>query len=465
MKKLFLRSLAALSTVLVLSCGGGGSSEGGGAASFDGAKRADTIGATGSGNGATSPDWGFASQSNFGDGNGDGGGGGGGSGSGSAGAGSSAGTGGDTTSASAGNSGVGSGGTGASASAGDSGDSGVGGVGGVASIFVNGVRYDTTGAVLKLRDAPVLQLGMTAKVNGPTNADFTAGVATVVESAADVRGAITAIDPAGGNMVVLGTSISTDNVTVWGNVSGLGALAPGMTVQVWGLPAGPGMLRATRVEQHAPSAPILSGSVQNLDLSNLRLQIGALTIDVRQAALPAQLATGTNIRVRAVVQPASGVLQAASVELWYPVSLGDGTRRQLGGVVTDFGGIHSFRVLGTPVNASSAQVSGGALATIGNGVELDVAGTVSNGVLVATKVRIRKTPGGASAASFIAIGKIGAFNSAADFKVKGQRIDASAPGVQFVGGSAANLGNGTEVSVTGEHIVNDALIATRVTFD
>lgn len=73
-------------------------------------------------------------------------------------------------------------------------------------------------------------------------------------------------------------------------------------------------------------------------------------------------------------------------------------RRQLGGVVTDFTGPGSFRVLGTPVDASSAQVSGGALAAIGNGVELDVAGTVANGVLVATKIKIKKTPGGASTA-------------------------------------------------------------------
>jgi hypothetical protein len=134
-------------------------------------------------------------------------------------------------------------------------------------------------------------------------------------------------------------------------------------------------------------------------------------------------------------------------------------------VVTDFSGSSSFRVLGTPVDASAAQVSGGPTAAIGNGVELDVAGTVANGVLVATKIKIRKTPGGASTASFTAMGTIGSFTSAADFKVKGQRVDASGSGVQFVNGAAANLGNGTKVSITGERIVNDVLIAARVSFD
>lgn len=458
MKKLLLPSLAALSTALVLSCGGGG---GGGASgegtstgvqSFPGIKD------------ASAPDWGFAGQAGSG---GEGGAGSSGSGAsggvgGSAGASSSGGE----ASASAGDTGgVGSGGTGASASAGDSGDSGVGGVGGVASIIVNGVRYNTANAVLKLRDAPLLQLGMTAKVNGPTNADFTSGEATEVESAADIRGVVTAVDPATGNLAVLGTTIDSDDTTVWGNVSGIAAITPGVTVQVWGLPAGPGLLRATRVEQQPANTPIITGAVRELDVVNRRFLLGSLTISFKPNGLPAGLAAGVNVRVRASAQPVAGTLEAASVELWYPVSLRDGARRQLGGVITDFSSPGSFRVLGTPVNASSAQVSGGSLAVIGNGVELDVAGTVANGVLVATKIRIKKTPGGPSAASFTAMGTIGAFKSAGDFKVKGQRVDASAARARFINGTAANLGNGTRVSVAGNRIVNDVLIATSVTFD
>ncbi|TPG21394.1 DUF5666 domain-containing protein [Variovorax guangxiensis] len=474
MKSFLLPGLLAMSTALVVSCGGGGG--GGGGSSGD--SGVNSAGQASSGalafTSASAPDWGFAAQSVS-----DGGPGGSGSSAGTSGGsnGSSdgggatasaggVGSGGTGASASAGDTGgVGSGGTGASASAGDSGDSGVGGVGGVASIIVNGVRYNTDSAVLKLRDAPVLQLGMTAKVNGPTNADFTAGIATEVESAADARGTVVSVDVNSGNLVVLGTTINTDSTTVWGNISGLSAVTPGMTVQVWGLPAGAGMLRATRVEQQPASSPIITGTVQNLDSGNRRFVLGGLTVEFKQNAAPAALAAGVNVRVRGNVQPTSPVLQAATVELWYPVSLRDGTRRQLGGVVTDFVAARSFRVLGTPVDASSAQVSGGPLAAIANGVELDVAGTVANGVLVATKIKIKKTPGGASAASFTAMGTIGAFKSAADFKVKGQQVDASGPGVQFVNGTAANLGNGTKVSINGDRIVNDVLIATRVSFD
>ena len=470
MKKLLLRGLLAMSTALVLSCGGGGGG-GGSDATADASSGALTFTA------ASAPEWGFAAQSVS-----DGGPGGPGTSAGtSSGASGSSdgngatasasgaggvGSGGTGASASAGDTGgVGSGGTGASASAGDSGDSGVGGVGGVASIIVNGVRYNTDSAVLRLRDAPVLQLGMTAKVNGPTNADFTAGEATEVESAADARGTVVSVDLTTGNLVVLGATINTDSTTVWGNIPGLSAVTPGMTVQVWGLPAGPGVLRATRVEQQPAGSPIITGTVQNLDSGNRRFVLGGLTVEFQPNAVPAALAAGVNVRVRANAQPTAGVLRAASVELWYPVSLRDGTRRQLGGVVTDFSTPRSFRVLGTPVDAASAQVSGGPLAAIANGVELDVAGTVAGGVLVATKIKIKKTPGGASAASFTAMGTIGSFKSAAEFKVKGQQVDASGAGVQFVNGTVANLGNGTKVSISGERIVNDVLIATRVSFD
>jgi hypothetical protein len=200
-------------------------------------------------------------------------------------------------------------------------------------------------------------------------------------------------------------------------------------------------------------------------VANRKFLLGSLAVDFSQIASPAALAAGVNVRVRTNLSLAAGVLQASSVELWYPVSLRDGTRRQLGGVVTDFSGISSFRVLGTPVDASSAQVSGGPVAAIANGVELNVAGTVINGSLVATKIKIKKTPGGASSASFTAMGTVGAFKSLAQFKVKGQAIDASGADVQFVNGVAGQLGNGVKVTIVGGRIVDDVLIATQVVFD
>ena len=63
------------------------------------------------------------------------------------------------------------------------------------------------------------------------------------------------------------------------------------------------------------------------------------------------------------------------------------------GVVTDYATLGSLRVLGFPVDASSAQITGGPSGSVGNGVKVQVGGMVSNGVLKATRLKIRNVPG------------------------------------------------------------------------
>src|SRR5215207_2517173 len=252
MKNRLLRSsLIAWSMTLLLSCGGGSDS-----GSFSPAGSSGTSSAAASGglyNGATSIDrlWTSADGST------------------SAGAstsaegstsadGSSASDGSTTAAAGGDDSGVGSGGTGVSTA--DA--TGIGAVDGLGSIIVNGLRYNTDSAVFNVQDAPALQIGMTAKVTGPFNAEFTSGVAKRVTSAAELRGPVSSVDLAGGSFALMGTTVTTDEATVWAEATGLAGLLPGASVQVWGLPASPGVLRATRVEQHpASSAPIATGTV------------------------------------------------------------------------------------------------------------------------------------------------------------------------------------------------------------
>ncbi|MGJ7490243.1 DUF5666 domain-containing protein [Variovorax sp. ZT4R33] len=452
MKTFLQRASLAISIALLLSCGGGGG--GGGGGGDGGLSATSTQGSDGFSGGATL------------DGGGSGGGGGS---SASSSAGSSDG---GTSTASAGDSsGVGSGGTGASASAGDAGDSGdagVGGVGGVGSIIVNGVRYDTDSALVQLQDASTLQIGMTARVIGPTNADFTLGVAQRIDSAAELRGRLSAVDLGTGRFIVAGQTVLSDDGTVWGDAAGLSAVPAGTIVQVWGLPAGPGRLRATRVEQRSTELPIVTGALEQLDPVRRSFVLGGLTIDYRAipvAQLPGGVGDGALVRVRAAAAPAAGVLSATSIERWYPVSLRDGVRRELGGVVTDFSALGSFRLLGLPVDASAARVTGGPMASLGNGVEVEVAGTVSGGVLRAATLRIKQIPGTGGPSSFTLIGPVGRFVSVADFRVKGQPVDASGPTVTFVNGTAASLREGVSVTVTGGQVVRGVLLATRVQFD
>ena len=375
---------------------------------------------------------------------------------------------GSSTTASSGDdgSGVGSGGTGVSTA--DA--TGVGSVDGAGSIFVNGLRYDTSTAVGNVEDAPTgLQLGMSVRVIGPVNSDFTQGIARRVESAADIRGQVTSVDPARGSFVILGTTVTTDEATVWADASGLAAIPAGRTLQIWGLPAAPGVLRATRVEQRESAAPILTGTVQNLDATRRTFSLGGLEIDY-SAAVPGgspdgrPLANGVIVRVRADAA-APGGLVATLVQWWYPLPTANAATAQFSGIVTDFAGPGSLRVLGFPVDASAAQVTGAPVGAIGNGVKVEVGGVVSGGVLRAAKLKVRHVPGAGGPASFHLIGNVGSFKSPSDFRVKGQPVDAGGPDVVFFNGTAAKLGNGVRVNIQGTRVVNGVLMASTVSFE
>ena len=364
-------------------------------------------------------------------------------------------------------SGVGSGGTGVSSAS----AVGIGSADGFGSVIVNGVRYNTDNAVINLQDAAELQLGISVKVTGPVNGNFTAGTATSVESAAELRGAVSNINLTSDTFSLLGTLVSTDAETVWADASGLSGIAAGSTVQVWGLPAAPGMLRATRIAQVASGATLIAtGTVQKLDKNAGVLSIGALNVNYANALFAggldaATLANGTIVRVRGSGLSSSGALTATVIQSWYALAQTAGQTAALDGVVTDYAGLASFKVLGVPVNAGAAQITGGPNSSIGNGVKLEIAGTFSGGVLRATKLKIRHIAGTGGPSSFALIGTVGAFTSAASFKVRGQSIDASSQGVVFQNGTAANLGNGTEVSVTGSQVLNGVLQANTVTFN
>ena len=445
--RLWLGSLSPLLLALLLSCGGGSS---GGSVSISSTHAAGGAGSTSTaaaGNTTTSAAAGGAVSGN-----------------------TSAVDSSTTTTASNGEgSGVGSGGTGVSTA--DAATS-VGAVDGMGSIIVNGLRYNVDNATMNLRDTSDLQMGMSVEVTGPVDASFGNGVATQVTSSADLRGPVTAIDPVAGSFVVMGTTVTVDDATVWADMPGISSLVPGTTIQVWGLPASSGVLLATRVQQQGlpGTTPIATGTVQQLDSASGTFTLGTLSVAYGSASFvggtsASTLANGAIVRVRADSQPTPGQLTATQVEAWYPIPKTAGTPVQLQGMVTGYTALGSFQVLGQPIDASAAQVTGGQASKINNGVKVQVGGTLVNGVLVATEVKIRHIPGAGALPSFTLIGSIGNYVSPASFRVRGQLVDATAPGVVFVNGTSANLASGVNVTVVGAQVVNDVLIASQITFN
>ncbi|MGJ3700027.1 DUF5666 domain-containing protein [Variovorax sp. AFSI2.2] len=438
---------------LLLSCGGGGG--GGSTGSLGNLNSSSSSSGTGSG---SSDGTGTGSTGTDGTGT----------------AGGTDGSGGTDGTSTAGNgsddgSGVGSGGTGVSTA--DA--TGVGSVGGLGSIILNGVRYDTDTATTSLEDTTELQIGMSVRIAGKIDSEFTAATAQQVASAAELRGAVSAIDVTGGSFVVMGTTVTVDNATVWSNVSGLAQVAAGDVVQVWGLPSAPGSLRATRVElKPASTEPLVTGTVQNLDLIGQRFTLGQLTVRYTGAVFSggidqATLAEGAIVRVRGSVAPIAGLFSATKVQGWYAIPTQNATAVQLAGVVTDYNGIGDFKVLGTVINASNAQIPPGQLTSIGNGVKVEVDGFMSNGILVAKKLRVRNIPGVGGPVVFTVIGPIAHYQSASDFMVKGQRVNAGGSGTVFENGTVADLANlppGRQIAVVGNAVVDGVLIAQTVSF-
>lgn len=445
---------------LLLSCGGGGSG-GSSAGSLGGIAGSDAAGSgsdspAGTGTGSTGTD-----------------GTGGTSGTGTAGGGtdgtSTAGNGSDD------GSGVGSGGTGVSTA--DA--TGIGSVGGLGSIILNGVRYKTQPeapdgidpANFNLEDTTELQIGMSVRIAGKIDTEFTAATAQRVDSAAELRGAVSAIDIGGGSFAVMGTTVTIDNATVWSGANSLAQVVAGSVVQVWGLPSAPGTLRATRVELKPISAePLVTGMVQNLDRLAQQFTMGQLTVRYGGATFSggidaSTLAEGAIVRVRGSAAPVLGIFTASKVQGWYAVPTQNAAAVQLAGVITNYGGLNAFKVLGTAVDASSAIVTGGPASSIGDGVKVELDGFMTNGVLVVKKLRIRYIPGTGGPVAFTVIGAIGNYLSPSSFMVQGQRVDASGlANDDFENGSPADLANGRRVTVVGNAVVDGVLTAQTVTF-
>lgn len=164
---------------------------------------------------------------------------------------------------------------------------------------------------------------------------------------------------------------------------------------------------------------------------------------------------GNADRVRVKGSWATGVLQVIEV-MFTPAA--SALIAEVEGGVYDFDASNgSFKINGVTVTTNTATVFEGNRANLRNGAVVEVDGTVVDGKLVATKVEI-KTVNDAITTSVR--GEITDFVSASDFRVAGQKIDASA--ATFVSGSAAALANGSVVEAKGA-VVDGVLKAGTMT--
>lgn len=274
------------------------------------------------------------------------------------------------------------------------------------SVVVNGVRYDTTTAVITVDDSPGtqddLRVGQVVLVRGTFNANLTTGTATAISFDDNVEGPVQSIDLAAGQLVVLGQTVTTGPATSFDDniqPASLAGLVVGDIVEVSGLTRADGSIDATRIEKKPAGSEFeVHGIVSSLDPVNFRFSLNALVVDYSGAALDdfpgGQIANGQFVEAKGTTLNGAGQLVATRVEFEGPTIAGDADDRlEIEGFITRFSGPQDFDVAGVPVTTNgSTTFEGGTAADLGLGVKVEVEGSLNaSGVLVASKVDIRRT--------------------------------------------------------------------------
>jgi Domain of unknown function (DUF5666) len=203
------------------------------------------------------------------------------------------------------------------------------------------------------------------------------------------------IDTAASTVQVLGQTVLVTTSTVFDSslAGGLSALTAGAVVEVHGIldPAN-GRIVATRIEpKTAATAYKIRGAIAGLDTTAKTFTINGQLISYASlpaANVPAGLTNGQIVRVRLQTTQVSGAWVASALR--GGVRLPDNNREaEVEGAITVFTSATSFEISGLKVDATNASFPDGQTGVV-LGARVEVHGTVTNGVLVATKVEIEE---------------------------------------------------------------------------
>jgi Domain of unknown function (DUF5666) len=345
----------------------------------------------------------------------------------------------------------------------------VGSVTGFGSVIVDGVKYDDSQAKVTLDEKGLevasttahLKIGMQVEVKGD------GASASSITIASQFRGPVTAVTA--NSITLLGQTITVETSGVEAvaleGFSAFSDIKAGDWVEVYAVEASAGIWKATRIEresQLASSSTRMGGKISSIDTTAKTFKIGALTINYADASVTPVIAVLVNdqrVRVYSDTPAVEGVIKATKIKI-RDFSLSGARDGNIGGLIADFTSAASFTVNGFKIDASNAIYKNGTAADLLNGAAIRVKGVATNGVLVAKEIEFKKKPN-AEAAEIKVKGFITDFVSQANFKLRGQQVDAT--GATFSGGGATDLSNGAFVELK-LALVNGALIAKKIEF-
>ena len=250
------------------------------------------------------------------------------------------------------------------------------------------------------------------------------------------------------------------------------SLANGVRVEVEGR-LQDGVVIATKVDFEEAITAEIDGTVQSVDVPGSAFTVGGERIrvvastqfaDLSAAPEPGfalgKLKVGDRVTAKVVQGPSGWTAQRVERRAVDAPPPGASTTK-VEGTISAFVSVADFTVAEQRVNASGAKFENGRAGDLAVGVRVEAEGTLSAGILVATKIDVSVPDPSPGTGSVTISGSISGFVSRASFLVAGQPVDASS--ASFENGGASDLANGRTVEVTGS-VTGGVLRATRVKF-
>jgi hypothetical protein len=271
---------------------------------------------------------------------------------------------------------------------------------GFGSVYVDGVRYDTSSVDVTMDGetsmASQLRVGQYVEVKG--HAHGGAHHADVIRYHNVLEGPISSIDTVASSFVAMGQTVRVTLNTSLGTEiqpASIEGLSVGDVVEVSGVVPATGAIDATRVDIKPDGGPYeVTGYASNVVEDTHHFNINALMVDYSSADM-GDFATGDPsegdlVLVKGFTFDPDGTIAATRVELrsddW--LMPGPGDLVEVDGIIFDFGSPSAFKVGGWAVTTTpSTTYEHGTAANLANDVMVKVKGTADvNGVLVASRI-------------------------------------------------------------------------------
>lgn len=273
-------------------------------------------------------------------------------------------------------------------------------ISGFGSVIVNGIRYHTDKANFSVNDQTGTEIdlhtGYQVHITGTLNKDGT-GEASSIEFHSNIVGAISAIDTAANQIIVLGQTVNITNATMFGaNIvpNYIDGLKVNDVVQVSGQTNSQNILVATRIDSVVTNLQRVTGTIAHL--TDTTFTLNNLTVNYASAnfanIVGNHLTNDISVFVTGSVN-SNGVLIAQTVRQLENNLRSGSNHGEIEGFISRFGSAIDFDIAGvTCTTDNNTTYDNGSSATLALNVQAEIEGDLNSaGKLLAKKIQFHQT--------------------------------------------------------------------------